>query len=186
LQLLSLQKVAYNTYVTLSIYVHIPYCIKRCGYCDFNTYTPSELQDGATLEIVSADYIDAVVQELKSAPKDPVSTIFFGGGTPSLLPARDLGRVIAAIREHNGLCEGAEITLEANPDSVTPEKLADYISVGFNRISFGAQSFVPHVLATLDRTHNPDNVKKAVDEYASSDGCTINQIGRVWIKNISK
>ena len=147
----------------LSIYVHIPYCIKRCGYCDFNTYTPSELQDGATLEIVSADYIDAVVQELKSAPKDPVATIFFGGGTPSLLPAKDLGRVISAIREHNGLLDGAEITLEANPDSVTPEKLADYISVGFNRISFGAQSFVPHVLATLDRTHNPDNVKKAVD-----------------------
>jgi len=147
----------------LSFYVHIPYCIKRCGYCDFNTYTPSELQDGATLEIVSADYIDAVVQELKSAPKDPVSTIFFGGGTPSLLPAKDLGRVISAIREHNGLHEGAEITLEANPDSVTPEKLADYISAGFNRISFGAQSFVPHVLATLDRTHNPDNVKKAVD-----------------------
>ena len=147
----------------LSIYVHIPYCIKRCGYCDFNTYTPSELQDGATLEIVSADYIDAVVQELKSAPKDPVATIFFGGGTPSLLPAKDLGRVIRAIREHNGLLDGAEITLEANPDSVTPEKLADYISVGFNRISFGAQSFVPHVLATLDRTHNPDNVKKAVD-----------------------
>ena len=147
----------------LSIYVHIPYCIKRCGYCDFNTYTPSELQDGATLEIVSADYIDAVVQELKSAPKDPVATIFFGGGTPSLLPAKDLGRVISAIREHNGLLDGAEITLEANPDSVTPEKLEDYISVGFNRISFGAQSFVPHVLATLDRTHNPDNVKKAVD-----------------------
>jgi oxygen-independent coproporphyrinogen-3 oxidase len=147
----------------LSIYVHIPYCIKRCGYCDFNTYTPSELQDGATLEIVSADYIDAVVQELQSAPSTPVSTIFFGGGTPSLLPAKDLGRVITAIRNHNGLRDGAEITLEANPDSVTPEKLAEYISVGFNRISFGAQSFVPHVLATLDRTHNPDNVKKAVD-----------------------
>ena len=147
----------------LSIYVHIPYCIKRCGYCDFNTYTPSELQDGATLEIVSADYIDAVVQELQSAPRTPVSTIFFGGGTPSLLPAKDLGRVITAIREHNGLRDGAEITLEANPDSVTPEKLAEYISVGFNRISFGAQSFVPHVLATLDRTHNPENVKKAVD-----------------------
>jgi oxygen-independent coproporphyrinogen-3 oxidase len=147
----------------LSIYVHIPYCIKRCGYCDFNTYTPSELQDGATLEIVSADYIDAVVQELQSAPSTPVSTIFFGGGTPSLLPAKDLGRVITAIREHNGLRDGAEITLEANPDSVTPEKLAEYIKVGFNRISFGAQSFVPHVLATLDRTHNPENVKKAVD-----------------------
>jgi glycolate oxidase len=79
------------------------------------------------------------------------------------LPAKDLGRVITAIREHNGLRDGAEITLEANPDSVTPEKLAEYISVGFNRISFGAQSFVPHVLATLDRTHNPENVKKAVD-----------------------
>ena len=147
----------------LSIYVHIPYCIKRCGYCDFNTYTPSELQDGATLEIVSADYIDAVVQELQSAPSTPVSTIFFGGGTPSLLPAKDLGRVITAIRNHNGVRDGAEITLEANPDSVTPEKLAEYISVGFNRISFGAQSFVPHVLSTLDRTHNPENVKKAVD-----------------------
>ncbi|CAB5240917.1 unannotated protein [freshwater metagenome] len=146
--------------MTLSFYVHIPYCIKRCGYCDFNTYTPSELQDGATLEIVSNDYIDAVLKELESAPASHVPTIFFGGGTPSLLPAYDLGRVIAAI---GGKSLDAEITLEANPDSVTPEKLAQYIEAGFNRISFGAQSFVPHVLATLDRTHNPDNVKKAVD-----------------------
>ena len=146
----------------LSFYVHIPYCIKRCGYCDFNTYTPSELQDGATLEIVSADYIDAVVQELKSAPKDPVSTIFFGGGTPSLLPAHDLGQVIAAIKARNGLTADCEITLEANPDSVTAEKLAEYLHVGFNRISFGMQSAKPHVLAALDRTHNPANVEKAI------------------------
>ena len=108
----------------ISFYVHIPYCIKRCGYCDFNTYTPSELQDGATLEIVSGDYIDAVLKELEFAPAEQVPTIFFGGGTPSLLPAKDLGRVISAIREHNGLVHDAEITLEANPDSVTPEKLA--------------------------------------------------------------
>jgi len=147
----------------LSFYVHIPYCIKRCGYCDFNTYTPNELQDGATLEIVSNDYIDAVLKELQSAPTDAVPTIFFGGGTPSLLPAADLGRVISAIRDRNGLTDDCEITLEANPDSVTPEKMRQYLDAGFNRISFGMQSAVPHVLATLDRTHNPDNVAKAVE-----------------------
>jgi oxygen-independent coproporphyrinogen-3 oxidase len=146
----------------LSFYVHIPYCIKRCGYCDFNTYTPSELQDGATLEIVSNDYIDAVLRELEAAPTDQVPTIFFGGGTPSLLPADDLGRVIAAIKARNGLTDDCEITLEANPDSVTAEKLARYLEVGFNRISFGMQSAKPHVLAALDRTHNPANVEKAI------------------------
>ena len=146
----------------LSFYVHIPYCIKRCGYCDFNTYTPSELQDGATLEIVSNDYIDAVLRELEAAPTDPVPTIFFGGGTPSLLPAHDLGRVIASIKARNGLTTDCEVTLEANPDSVTAEKLAEYLQVGFNRISFGMQSAKPHVLAALDRTHNPANVEKAI------------------------
>jgi oxygen-independent coproporphyrinogen-3 oxidase len=151
------------TPVKLSFYVHIPYCIKRCGYCDFNTYTPSELQDGASLEIVSNDYIDAVLRELKSAPKDQVPTIFFGGGTPSLLPAHDLGRVITAIKARNGLTADCEITLEANPDSVTEEKLQGYLAAGFNRISFGMQSAQPHVLAVLDRTHNPANVKRAVD-----------------------
>ena len=149
--------------MALSIYVHIPYCIKRCGYCDFNTYTPNELQDGATLETVSNDYIDAVLRELDTTPKEHVPTIFFGGGTPSLLPADDLGRVIAAIKLRNGLTSDCEITLEANPDSVTAEKLNQYIEVGFNRISFGMQSAKPHVLATLDRTHNPANVKLAVD-----------------------
>jgi oxygen-independent coproporphyrinogen-3 oxidase len=146
----------------LSIYVHIPYCIKRCGYCDFNTYTPAELQDGASLEFVSNDYIDAVLRELESTPTATVKTIFFGGGTPSLLPAADLGRVIAAIHQRFALSETAEITLEANPDSVTEEKLAQYLAVGFNRISFGMQSAKPHVLAVLDRTHNPANVAKAV------------------------
>jgi oxygen-independent coproporphyrinogen-3 oxidase len=146
----------------LSFYVHIPYCIKRCGYCDFNTYTPSELQVGATLEIVSNDYIDAVLRELEATPADVVPTIFFGGGTPSLLPAHDLGRVIAAIKARNGLTADCEVTLEANPDSVTQEKLAEYLQVGFNRISFGMQSAKPHVLAALDRTHNPANVEKAI------------------------
>ena len=147
----------------LSFYVHIPYCVRRCGYCDFNTYTPSELQDGATLEIVSGDYIDAVLKELAAAPLDEVPTIFFGGGTPSLLPPKDLGRVISAIKERNGLTEDCEITLEANPDSVTQEKLDQLIAAGFNRISFGMQSSNPEVLKVLDRTHNPENVRKAVD-----------------------
>ena len=148
----------------LSFYVHIPYCVRRCGYCDFNTYTPSELQDGASLEIVSGDYIDAVLKELEFAPKDEVvPTIFFGGGTPSLLPPKDLGRVIAAIKSRNGLTDDCEITLEANPDSVTAEKLKELIAVGFNRISFGMQSSNPEVLKVLDRTHNPENVRKAVE-----------------------
>ena len=137
--------------MALSFYVHIPYCIKRCGYCDFNTYTPNELQSGASLEIVSNDYIDAVLRELDAAPITQVPTIFFGGGTPSLLPADDLGRVIAAIRTRNGLSADCEITLEANPDSVTAQKLARYVEIGFNRISFGMQSAKPHVLAVLDR-----------------------------------
>ena len=147
----------------LSFYVHIPYCVRRCGYCDFNTYTPSELQDGATLEIVSGDYIDAVLKELDAAPKDVVPTIFFGGGTPSLLPPKDLGRVITAIKARNGITDDCEITLEANPDSVTQEKLNELFAVGFNRISFGMQSSNPEVLKVLDRTHNPENVRKAVD-----------------------
>jgi oxygen-independent coproporphyrinogen-3 oxidase len=155
-------KAASKSKSSLSFYVHIPYCIKRCGYCDFNTFTPNELQDGATLEIVSNDYIDAVLRELEAAPTDVVPTIFFGGGTPSLLPADDLGRVISAIKARNGLAADCEITLEANPDSVTQEKLARYLEVGFNRISFGMQSAKPHVLAVLDRTHNPANVEKAI------------------------
>jgi oxygen-independent coproporphyrinogen-3 oxidase len=95
---------------------------------------------------------------------DPLdaATIFFGGGTPSLLPSADLGRVIAAIRNRFELAPDVEVTLEANPDSVTAEKLAEYLKVGFNRISFGMQSAKPHVLAALDRTHNPENVAKAV------------------------
>lgn len=150
----------------LSFYVHIPYCVKRCGYCDFNTYTPSELREGGTLETVSGDYIDAVLREIDiahlQAPDVTVPTIFFGGGTPSLLPPRDLGRVITAIKEKWNLAEDAEVTLEANPDSVDAARLAELRAAGFNRISFGMQSAVPHVLKVLDRTHNPENIAKVV------------------------
>ena len=150
----------------LSFYVHIPYCVKRCGYCDFNTYTPSELREGGTLETVSGDYIDAVLKEIQIARETVsavgVSTIFFGGGTPSLLPPRELGRVISAIKEKWDLTLDAEITLEANPDSVDVTKLMELRDAGFNRISFGMQSAVPHVLQVLDRTHKPENIAKVV------------------------
>ena len=151
----------------LSFYVHIPYCVKRCGYCDFNTYTPSELREGGTLETVSGDYIDAVLREIQIARETVsavgVSTIFFGGGTPSLLPPQDLGRVISAIKEKFSLATDAEITLEANPDSVDASKLIDLRAAGFNRISFGMQSALPHVLHVLDRTHKPENISKVVE-----------------------
>jgi putative oxygen-independent coproporphyrinogen III oxidase len=150
----------------LSFYVHIPYCSRRCGYCDFNTYTPSELREGGTLETVSGDYIDAVLREIEIAhatAPGKVPTIFFGGGTPSLLPARDLGRVITTIKERFDVAKDCEITLEANPDTVDEARLAELLEAGFNRISLGMQSAVPHVLATLDRTHNPENVFRAVN-----------------------
>jgi len=149
----------------LSFYIHIPYCVKRCGYCDFNTYTPAELREGGTLETVSGDYIDAVLTEIRQArgkTDGVVPSIFFGGGTPSLLPPADLGRVITEIRSSWQLSSDCEITLEANPDSVDEAKLQQLRAAGFNRISFGMQSAVSHVLATLDRTHNPANVEKAV------------------------
>jgi putative oxygen-independent coproporphyrinogen III oxidase len=141
--------------------------VKRCGYCDFNTYTPSELREGGTLETVSSDYIDAVLREIDiahaQAPDVKIPTVFFGGGTPSLLPPRDLGRVISAIKEKWNLAKDAEITLEANPDSVDAPRLAELRAAGFNRISFGMQSALPHVLKILDRTHNPENIAKVVE-----------------------
>ena len=147
------------------VYVHVPFCTVRCGYCDFNTYTLTELGvDGASV----GTYADVALRELELAtrvlgPTAPaVETVFFGGGTPTVLAAGDLVRVLDGIRTRFGLAEGAEITTEANPDSVTPASLQTLAAGGFNRVSLGMQSAVPHVLATLERTHDPVNVAKAV------------------------
>ena len=149
----------------LAFYVHIPYCVRRCGYCDFNTYTPAELSISNDLSETSRSYIDLLIKELEFARETTglavVPTIFFGGGTPTLMESADLGRVISAISDHYELSPDAEITTEANPDTVTKEKLASLREAGFNRISFGMQSAVPQVLKSLDRTHNPENVLKA-------------------------
>lgn len=140
------------------IYLHVPFCQVRCGYCDFNTYTAAELGDGATRE----SFIDTALRELRPVPSRLVDTVFVGGGTPTELPASHLVRFLRAVDEHGGLAPDAEITTEANPDSVTPESLAELRAGGFTRISFGMQSAVPHVLSMLDRTHDPANVPRAV------------------------
>jgi oxygen-independent coproporphyrinogen-3 oxidase len=143
------------------VYVHVPFCTTRCGYCDFNTYTD--------LGGLQASYADLVVAELRLARDvlgDPpvVETVFFGGGTPTLLPAADLARVLRAIDDELGLAPGAEVTTEANPESVDRRSLEALREGGFTRISFGMQSAVPHVLAALDRTHTPGRPQEAVRE----------------------
>jgi oxygen-independent coproporphyrinogen-3 oxidase len=143
----------------------------RCGYCDFNTYTLTELgTDGASV----GTYADVVLRELDLAtrvlgPAAPdVRTVFFGGGTPTMLAASDLVRVLDGIRTRFGLAEGAEVTTEANPDSVTPASLQALAAAGFTRVSIGMQSAVPHVLSTLERTHDPVNVARAVGASKSA------------------
>jgi putative oxygen-independent coproporphyrinogen III oxidase len=146
------------------VYLHVPFCAVRCGYCDFNTYTSSELGGGAD----QAAFAGTALGELELAAKvlgdaAPVaSTVFVGGGTPTVLDAGDLGRMLQGVRDTFGLALDAEVTTEANPDSVTPRSLDALREAGFTRVSFGMQSAVPHVLATLDRTHDPRRVPDVV------------------------
>ena len=158
----------------LAFYIHIPYCIKRCGYCDFNTYTPSELQITTGLKNITNSYTTLLITEIKSARKQVgeravVPSIFFGGGTPSLMEAEDIKSIISTIGSEFDLAGDIEITLESNPDTVDKDKLEKFYQAGINRISFGMQSAVPHVLSTLDRTHNPDNLYQ-VTKWASEVG----------------
>jgi putative oxygen-independent coproporphyrinogen III oxidase len=149
------------------MYVHVPFCTVRCGYCDFNTYTVAELGDqpGAS----RASYAEAAIAEIRLARRVlgdrdlPVETVFFGGGTPTILGAGDLASVLASIAAEFGLAPGIEVTTEANPDSVTAWDLAALREAGFTRMSFGMQSAVDHVLHTLDRTHDPLRVPAVVE-----------------------
>ena len=152
--------------MNLAFYIHIPYCVKRCGYCDFNTYTPAELKISTGLEQISNSYIDLLLQEIDLVREQivgeiTVPSIFFGGGTPSLMQPNDIGRVISKIKTEFDLPLNSEITLECNPDTVTKDSLENFKKVGINRVSFGMQSAIPHVLATLDRTHKPENLAQA-------------------------
>jgi oxygen-independent coproporphyrinogen-3 oxidase len=144
-------------------YVHVPFCVTRCGYCDFNTYTATELR-GASRD----SYADTAIAEVRMARRVlgdvdlPVRTVFVGGGTPTLLPAADLGRVLEAIGKEFGLAEDAEVTTESNPETVDPAYLAGLREAGFTRVSFGMQSAREHVLAVLDRTHTPGRPQQCV------------------------
>ena len=149
------------------VYIHVPFCLRRCGYCDFNTYTAVDLGGGASRGNYAAMTIREMRlvrdwQERHGIAEPPASTVFFGGGTPTILPADDLIAILNAIRELWGVEDGAEITTEANPDTVDAATIRALADGGFTRVSFGMQSAVPHVLRTLDRTHTPANVEAGV------------------------
>ena len=148
-------------------YVHIPFCTVKCGYCDFNTYTANELgtlkQSDFAATLIGEITLSAKILQQSDVASRKLKTVFFGGGTPSLLPAADLIAILDSLEAEFGFQGDAEITFEANPDSVTTEALTSLKSAGFNRISIGMQSGVPEVLKTLERTHNPENVSIALE-----------------------
>jgi oxygen-independent coproporphyrinogen-3 oxidase len=144
------------------VYVHVPWCAHVCGYCDFNTYIPNAGATGGYVEAATAEL--ALARRVLGDATPPAQTVFFGGGTPTLLPAADLARVLDAIREHVGLAPGAEVTTEANPESVDPASLAALREAGFTRLSLGMQSAAPGVLATLERRHTPGRAIAAARE----------------------
>ena len=152
------------------VYAHVPFCTTRCGYCDFNTYTAAEL--GGTTPVSVGSYPGLAIAEIGFARKVlageerradlPVSTVFFGGGTPTLMPPAAFGRILRAIDAEFGLAPGAEVTTEANPESVDQATLAELRAQGVTRVSFGMQSAVPGVLAVLDRVHQPGRPARCV------------------------
>lgn len=158
------------------VYLHVPFCRVRCGYCDFNTYTAEELRGAKRSDFAaqaSAEVrLAARVLADSGMPQRAASTVFFGGGTPTLLPASDLATMLHSVTETWGLEPGAEVTTEANPDSVDLEYLLKLRDAGFTRVSFGMQSAVPEVLATLERTHDPERIPVVV-EWARSAGLDV-------------
>lgn len=159
----------------LSLYVHIPFCAVRCGYCDFNTYTV-----GFGMGADTATYDDSVLREIDFAAdamtrmglSRKASTVFFGGGTPTMLDPVQLARILRRISSTIGLYPGAEVTVEANPESVDASSLRLLADAGFTRVSFGMQSAIPHVLETLDRTHRPQRVPEVV-QWAKDAGLEV-------------
>ncbi len=137
------------------LYVHVPFCITRCGYCDFNTYTPAELGG------VNPDaWMESLRTELQLAAArlnaPPVATVFVGGGTPSLLGGQRVAALLDMVREHFAVAPDAEITTEANPESAWPDFFAAIRAAGYTRVSLGMQSVSPRVLGVLDRIHTPN------------------------------
>jgi putative oxygen-independent coproporphyrinogen III oxidase len=153
------------------VYVHVPFCATRCGYCDFNTYTSGELGPGATRDSYAAQAIEEIrlARRVLGPGAGPARSVFFGGGTPTLLPAADLAAILRAVGAEFGLTPDAEVTAEANPESVDQRSLAELRGSGFTRISIGMQSAVSRVLAVLDRKHEPGRPERCV-AWARSAG----------------
>ncbi|MEJ6548807.1 radical SAM family heme chaperone HemW [Corynebacterium sp. USCH3] len=146
------------------LYIHVPFCSTRCGYCDFNTYTPGETGSSSM-----STYLGSLEAELDLAAADwdrsgPPSTVFLGGGTPSLLGADGLTRVLRAVKRSLGLAPGAEVTTESNPESTSPAFFDSLLEAGYTRVSLGMQSAAGHVLKVLDRTHTPGRATEAAGE----------------------
>ncbi len=153
-----------NNASAFGLYVHVPFCTVRCGYCDFNTYTPSELEQADAIDVWAQALISEITYSLEKFPKSQVvETIFFGGGTPSLLPLNNLEQIFSKLNHSFIFSENIEITLEANPDTLSSSKIRAWKDFGINRISLGVQSTDKKVLQILDRTHNPENVKNSVE-----------------------
>lgn len=155
----------------VSIYIHIPFCQRRCGYCDFTTY--------AGMTAFLPNYIEALTREIdlmgRAAPESiPVHTLFFGGGTPSLLSAEQVKGILHAVRRNFALQPDAEISLEANPGTVTSQTLVGYYRAGINRISFGMQSAIPQELVLLQRIHTADEARQAVEMARAAGFMNIN------------
>lgn len=149
-----------------AVYIHVPFCRVRCGYCDFNTYVKdfgagadrASYHDSARRELALATQF---LREHKMVPP-PASSVYFGGGTPTLLSVRALREILEEVVNTWGIASGAEVSIEANPDTVTDQVARDLAASGFTRVSLGMQSAVPQVLATLERTHRPENLPRAV------------------------
>jgi oxygen-independent coproporphyrinogen-3 oxidase len=164
------------------VYVHVPFCAARCGYCDFNTYTAAELAEDPSIGAASGaspdGWLDAVRRELELAAatvgERPVDTVFVGGGTPSLLGAPRLAAVLDAVGATFGLAPDAEVTTEANPESTSPQFFAGLAAAGFTRVSLGMQSAAPHVLAVLDRRHTPGRAVAAAAEARAAGLAHVN------------
>ena len=164
--LIPLQAAISSVDKTFHAYVHVPYCKARCGYCDFNTYTAEEIgtssQGTFAQTLIKEIEFSAGALEKSRVPSRRLSTVFFGGGTPTLLPATDLIFMLEKLKETFGFEPELDITTEANPDAVDEEYLRQLKQAGFTRVSIGMQSAVPKVLAVLERTHNPENVAVAI------------------------
>lgn len=157
------------------VYVHVPFCATRCGYCDFNTYTPTETETSC------GAYLDALDKELALGAEKtrehgygPAQTVFIGGGTPSLLGAEGLGRILSTIKDTFGLADGAEVTTESNPESTSPQFFDGLLEAGFTRVSLGMQSASTPVLKVLDRRHTPGRAVAAAKEALAAGFAHVN------------